>query len=65
LKGHGFSRAVTIACSLRLYSLLNNSPSSLVLGGAAVHRCDTRHFGDGFSRRGNAIFKLSHYLMNA
>jgi hypothetical protein len=32
-------------------SLLKNSISSLILGGAAVHRCDKRTvFGAGFSR---------------
>jgi hypothetical protein len=41
LKGHGFSRAVSIAFSLRLYSLLKNLTSRLILGGAAVHRCDS------------------------
>jgi hypothetical protein len=51
LKGHGFSRAVSIAFSLRLYSLLKNAPLSLLLGGAAVHRCDKSPvFNDGFSR---------------
>ncbi|MGB0117799.1 MAG: hypothetical protein WBP73_13390 [Terriglobales bacterium] len=42
LKEHGFSRAVNIAFSLRLYSLLKNSLLCLLLGGAAVYRRDKR-----------------------
>jgi hypothetical protein len=49
LKGHGFIRAVSIVFSLRLYRVLKNSTSLLILGGAAVHRCDSwLVFIDGF-----------------
>jgi len=51
LKGHGFSRAVSVAFSLRLYRPLKKSILHLILGGAAVYRCDNwLVFIDGFSR---------------
>ncbi|MGA9416833.1 MAG: hypothetical protein WBV60_19255, partial [Terriglobales bacterium] len=42
LKGHGFSRAVSVTFSLRLYRVLKNSILFPLLGGAAVYRCDKR-----------------------
>ncbi len=46
-------RGVSAAPSQRLDSLLKNTPLLLILGGAAVHRCDKNSFvNDGFSRRG-------------
>jgi hypothetical protein len=51
LKGRGFSRAATAANQWRLYSLMKNLMLSLILGGAAVYRCDEAPvFSAGFSR---------------
>jgi hypothetical protein len=49
--GHGFSRAAMDQQKCGLYRVLKNSILFLLLGGAAVHRCDNRLvFSDGFSR---------------
>jgi len=53
LKGCGFSRTVKPAESMRLYRLLKNSMLVLLLGSAAVYRCDKRPIlSAGFSRCG-------------
>jgi len=45
------SAAINSLFSLRLYRLLKNSILFLLLGGAAVYRCDNwLAFNDGFSR---------------
>jgi hypothetical protein len=51
VSGHAFRHAIRAALRGRLHRLLQNSTLSLILGGAAVHRCDNRLvFSAGFSR---------------
>jgi len=58
----GFIRTMSAQYQSRGLSLLKNSILFLLLGDAAVYRCDIWPvFDDGFSRWGNLFFKVKHY----